>query len=230
MKSPSIIFDLDGTLFDSRESILSSIYFAFAKLGRSEKVDEIKALRQDLWTTLRETGERYGTRFSDEERFRFIQTYRAHQKDTIAKMLKPFESVPDVLADLGKSFSLGVATTKTTEQAVHILEEFKLDQFFGHIQGTDKGLRYKPAPDILLRTMDKLNNAGGLAAYVGDSPHDLLSAKNAGMLSIGAVYGYSELHELESETPDYVIHQFDELLAIKDRLFLGASSEKALIS
>ena len=218
---PALIFDLDGTLFDSRESILESIRHALSKIGRREQVDEIKAVRQDLFTTLRETAAKYGTRFSDEERFRFIRAYRAHQKDTVRSTIKVFDGVREGLSELREFFALGVATTKTSDQAIHILQEFELDSFFDHVQGTDKGLKYKPAPDILWRVAEKLSVPSDRSVYIGDSPHDLVAARSAGMAAVGAAYGYSELHELTAHEPDAVIHRFREVLDLPHYLTAG---------
>lgn len=212
-----LIFDLDGTLLDSRESILMSMEFALKKIGRTEAVDEKQALRQDLLSTLRDTAQAHGTRFSDEERYRFIQNYRAHQRETAFQVIRTYQGVADTLSELKKKFSLGLATTKTTDQANHILQIFRLDSFFDHIQGTDKGLRHKPAPDILFRTHTYLG-AKSRALYVGDSPNDILAAKNAHMFSMAALYGFSEREDLESYEPDWMLHRFEDILEIEEDL------------
>jgi HAD superfamily hydrolase (TIGR01549 family) len=222
----NIIFDLDGTLVDSRDSIIASVTYALAKIGRTEKIDPVRVVRQDLFSTLRETAEKYGTRFKDEERFRFIRAYRQHQKETVATLVKSYDGVHDALAEMKKHFTLAVATTKTTEQAVYVLETFKLDRFFDHIQGTDRGIRHKPQPDVLLRTQTCLG-AHSRSVYVGDSPNDVLAAKNAHMFSVGVLYGFSELTDLEPCEPDWVMESFEDILALKEEL-LGPTVGQAI--
>lgn len=212
---PTIVFDLDGTIMDSREAILESIRHGLKVIQRTEWVDEARAVRQDLWSTLRETGEKYGTSFSEEEKLQFIRHYRDHHNKTAAKAMKPYPRVQEVLSELRENFRLAVATTKHSEQARIILGQFQLDQCFDWIQGTDSGLRYKPAPDILLKTLKELGRSPGSSVYVGDSPHDLEAARNAAMMSAGAAYGFSSRNELESMEPHWILDSFEDLLKLR---------------
>ncbi len=218
---PTLIFDLDGTIVDSRNSILESIRYGLKTINRTEWVDEVQAVRQDLWTTLRETGEKYGTTFSEEEKLTFIRHYREHHHRNASQTMQPYERVDEVLKELKSTFKLAVATTKHTEQAKHILSEFGLDIHFDWIQGTDSGLRYKPAPDILFKTLKELGRGPGTAVYIGDSPHDMQAARNAAMMSAGAIYGFSNFEELAEHSPHWILDSFEDLLKFRPQ-FLSA--------
>lgn len=211
----AIIFDLDGTLVDSRESILSSIRFGLEKIGHKNiSFDETKAVQQDLATTLTVTGEKLGIHFSDDDKKAFIHHYREHHSlDPVATM-KLYDDVPEVLDHLRSHFSIGIATTKHTVQAKHVLKALKIDEYFEHIQGTDPGMRYKPAPDILLVTMKELCLTGMPAAYVGDSAHDMEAAKAAGMKAIGAAYGFAGADHLKAADPHHMLEAVRELSSL----------------
>lgn len=208
----AIIFDLDGTLVDSRESILASIEYALGEIGRSDLVfDRQKAVQQDLRTTLVTNCRVNGIELAEDEILNFIKKYREHHSAEPESTMKVYDGVVDVLTNLGCHFTLGIATTKHTAQAKHILERLRLTEFFEHIQGTDPGMRYKPAPDILHKTMEALNLSGMPAAYIGDSAHDIEAAKAAGMKSVGAAYGFGGRDHLSVAEPHHIIDRIQEL-------------------
>jgi phosphoglycolate phosphatase len=210
----TLIFDLDGTLLNSRESILQSIEYALEKIGhKGLPYDKKHAVQQDLATTLKQTGDLHGTVFSDHKIAEFISIYRKHHSHEPEKTMVAYEGVHAGLENLRGNFSLAVATTKHTAQAELILQKMGLDHFFEHIQGTDHGMRYKPAPDILLLTLEKLGgHEAASSVYVGDSVHDMTAARAAGMRAVGAAYGFSGADELATVSPDHMLHEFSDLL------------------
>ncbi|MBN8555094.1 MAG: HAD family hydrolase [Deltaproteobacteria bacterium] len=212
----TLIFDLDGTLLDSKQSILTSIDFALNEIGhKGLSYDKRQAVQQDLATTLKKTGDLLGISFSEHQIASFIAIYRKHHSTSPEKTMVAYEGVQDGLLELKKNFTLAVATTKHTAQAELILQKLKLDHFFDHIQGTDSGMKYKPAPDILFHTLKMLGNSeANLSAYIGDSVHDMAAAKAAGMRSVGAAYGFSGSEELKAISPDHLIHEFKDLLSL----------------
>lgn len=207
-----IIFDLDGTLVDSRDSILESIRHAFERIGyRGLPFDEHRAVQQDLVTTLQQTGRNLDIPFAEESVMAFVREYRAHHTEHAPKRITLYPHTLEALTELRKSFSLAIATTKHTEQARIIVRELHLSPYFDLIQGGEPHLRYKPAPDILLSVLTTLKARADRSLYVGDSPHDMTAAKAAGMMQIAAAYGYSNREELERHRPDWMIDDIGDL-------------------
>lgn len=210
-----LIFDMDGTLVDSRVSILSSIQFALKEIGRSHfEIDEVNALQQDLGTTFRAASERAREKVDEVKLKQFIDSYRKHHSENPAATMKPYEGVQDILSRLHEDFQLAVATTKHSAQAAHILERLEMAEFFDHIQGTDSGMKYKPAPDILHAVLAKLDRESHESLYVGDSPHDMHAAHAASMMAVGAAYGFVGKEILEQGKPHAWLHSFEDLLQV----------------
>jgi len=214
-----LIFDLDGTLLDSRASILNSIVYALQEIGQADlHYDVTKAVQQDLRLTLWEAGLRNDIRFSDQTIEEFVVLYRKHHEMHAGTTMPAYPNAAEVLTDLRADFSLAIATTKDSRQAAHVLRCQKMDHLFDHIQGTDDGMKYKPEPDILHRVLDQLEKKSEKAVYIGDSNHDIEAAKSAGMKSVGAAYGFAGFKELKKSEPDWMIQNLNELLTLKGQI------------
>lgn len=199
-----IIFDLDGTLVDSRDAILSSIRHALKEIGLAAlDFDEARAVQQDLASTLREAFQKAAKVISEDQIQSFIRCYRSHHSQEPHRTMRVYDGVIDALAELSKKCDLAVATTKHSPQARHIVETLNLSHFFSVIQGTDPGMRYKPEPDILHAVLEQRGAPASLAAYVGDSPHDMIAAHNAGMRAVGAAYGFAGRTALAESSPHH---------------------------
>jgi len=210
-----LIFDLDGTLVDSKASILSSIRFALQETGYSHlEFNESLAVQQDLGTTFRAATERAQLALDEAKLQIFIETYRKHHSQNPAETMKAYDGIHDLLLRLHEDFQLAVATTKHSPQARHILGQLGLSEYFDHIQGTDPGMRYKPAPDILNIVLEKLERDPEESLYVGDSPHDMEAAHSARMMAVGAAYGFAGKESLETAKPHAWLHSPQDLYGV----------------
>lgn len=218
------IFDLDGTLADSKDSILASVKHSLASLDLAHvQIDEIFVTQHDLATSFKKISEDEKIDFDPQLCDSFIQNYRKHQVEEAESMLRLYPRVTETLEDLRSQFKLAVATTKHSVQAKRVLERLGIASYFSHIQGTDPGLRYKPHPDILLKCLEIMSIEGRDAAYVGDSLHDMHAARGAKMKEIGAGYGFAGAKYLESHGPDHVLNCISELRAISKNIFSAKS-------
>jgi len=171
-----------------------------------------------LASTLKQSAAQGGYGISEDLIQRFLVEYREHHAREPGVTMRPFPLVPEVLKALKARYVLAVATTKHTAQAELVLRELRLLDFFDAVQGTDPGMRYKPAPDILLAILARLQVSASNALYVGDTTHDMIAAKAAGMRAIAVSYGYSRKEELMSTDPHSWIHQPMDLQSA-ERLF-----------
>ncbi len=224
---PLFVFDLDGTLINSGQSILESFRFGLQHIGYGDLViDEVKALRQDLRVTLLNAGEKIGQEFTDFEIEDFVRSYRVHHSLFPDGLIQPYEGVVEVLEFLkSRDNQIAIATTKHSEQASHMLGRLKMEHYFDHIQGTDVGMRYKPEPDILHAVLNRLERDPAESFYMGDSEHDLAAAATAGMWKIAANYGYSTAEELNNQAPHFCIDQMKDFLTHYDDMLEMTSSK-----
>ncbi len=208
-----VIFDLDGTLVDSKNSILASIRHALDRLGHTHiEVHQERALQQDLRVTLQEAFDHHRQVLTETDMIRFIEEYRTHNSFEPERTMSVFEGAEKVLQTLKARYKLAVATTKHTEQAEGILGRLGISKYFDHIQGTEHGMKYKPEPDVLLKVLDVLGHLPHEAVYVGDTHHDMKAAQSAGMKRIAATYGYARREHIFEEKPDFHIESIDQLV------------------
>ncbi len=223
----AFVFDLDGTLADSRECLILSLNHAFHKVGLPDfDFCKIQSLQQDLATTFRSAIEKLALPFKEEQLREFIHEFRWFHEHEGERVIKVYDGLQATLETLKKTHVLAVATTKHTSQARRVLRKLKIDRYFDHIQGTDPGMKYKPDPEILLRALKVLEIPTRLAAYVGDGKHDMTAARRGGLLAVGAAYGFGGDSVFNPEESDHLVYHHQELLSI--RVGSGPRSARSL--
>ena len=210
MKVPSFkvyLFDVDGTLVDSAADICGAIQGVLASTARNDVADGflrgyIGRHLNDLWIDLFPgcTAERMESMLAD---YRASYLARKHAASRV------YPGVKEALSEL-----LGLkstATTKGSETTRAVLDLFELLPYFDHVQGTDD-FPAKPAPDVLLKSVEKFSVSGSDCLFVGDSAADMEAAKRAGMPSCAVTYGYGERQDLAKWNPEYWIDDLRQLL------------------
>jgi HAD superfamily hydrolase (TIGR01509 family) len=120
-----------------------------------------------------------------------------------------YPGVLETLAALGGR--KGTATTKGTPTTRLVLEQFGLLRYFDHVQGTD-GFPCKPAPDVILKSMEALGAKPEECLMVGDSAADMEAGRQAGIKTCAVLYGYGKREEMARHQPDFRIDDLRELL------------------
>jgi phosphoglycolate phosphatase len=198
---PTVLFDLDGTLTDSRAGITACIRHALDRLGHACPDDEALAvyigppLRGTLSTLL-------GT--SDPA---LIETALAHYRrryDTIGLFEnRVYDEVPAMLDALARrGHAMAVATAKTRHAATRIVEHFGLGGHFTAVYGAEPGGRFDAKIDLLAHLIESGVIRAEQAVMVGDRASDIVAAKINGIRSIGALWGYGEPGELADAGAD----------------------------
>lgn len=191
----TILFDLDGTLTDPGVGITKSVQYALKKFGI--EAPELSALYPFIGPPLESSFQKfYG--FTAEQATLAVTYYREYFRPTGIFENVVYEGVPALLTRLKNADKrLAVATSKPTEFAGRILEHFHLAQYFDLVVGSNfDGTRSRKG-EVILFTLNALNVIDKSAAVmVGDREHDILGAKEAGLDSIGVLYGYGDREEL----------------------------------
>lgn len=203
-----IIFDLDGTLIDSRRDIAVSANFALRQVGRPElPLDVITAYVGDGVQTLmdRALGPAPPTLAGEAVRW-FRQHYREHLLD--ATVLYPdVREVLEYFAGKRKA----VASNKPRDFAVRIAEGLGIAGHFDLILGGDSVPHKKPDPEPARKIMTALGLPADRTLIVGDCPVDVIMARRAGGKACAVTYGFRPRAELEAERPDLLIDRLADL-------------------
>lgn len=120
-----------------------------------------------------------------------------------------YPGVRETVARLGGRKS--TATTKGTPTTRIVLEKFGLLPYFDHVQGTD-GFPSKPAPDVILKSLEVFGVEPEDCLLVGDAAPDMEAGKRAGVRTCAVTYGYGNIDVMREFEPDYWISDIRELL------------------
>ncbi len=213
MRTPysTFLFDLDGTLIDSVELILSSYRHTLTVHRGSVPSDDVwlSGLGTPLWEQLK--------LFTDDpdELEAMITTYRDHNISNHDAMVREYPGVLDAVRTLhGRGHRLGVVTSKVRQGAYRGLRRFEIEAYFEAIVGADDVPEHKPHPAPVLKALDLLEVQPENAIFVGDSPHDIKSGRAAGVRTVAVLWGPFRRAVLEAEEPDYLVATPAELLAL----------------
>lgn len=205
---PVVLFDLDGTLIDSLELLVSAMTHAFdSRQGPRPTVDEWVATigRPLLW----QFGQ-YAT--GDDDLQHLVQTYRAFQHEHHDRLTRAYDGIPALVADLHSAgHALGVVTSKFGQLASRSLAHVGLAPHFQVVVGADHTTKHKPDPDPIWFALRELGHEPSRAVYVGDSPFDVMAANAAGVTSIAVTWGAAAEEPLREVAPKHVVSTVAEL-------------------
>jgi pyrophosphatase PpaX len=208
-----LLYDLDGTLVDSNELILS----CFAKTYRDHLPDRSFSKQQlidMMGPPLLETFERFESDPVVLETM--IQTYLAHYREDEPKMISIYPGMAEALRYFhDQGVRQYVVTTKFHRSADPSLRHFGLLECFDGIIALEDVKKPKPDPEGILLALSK--QPWKRAFMVGDNPTDIEAGKNAGIETIGVSYSY-KLRELQAASPDYWIDDGHDLIRLIQRL------------
>jgi phosphoglycolate phosphatase len=205
----ALIFDLDGTLIDSKQDLIHSVNAMLRELGREELAAEtISGYIGHGAPQL--VARALGSGCTEEERQRalqfFLSHYELHKMDTtclypgVAETLEQLASVP-----------MAVLTNKPVRISVRILDAMGLSKCFRAIYGGNSFETKKPDPLGARTILRELGVEPGEALLVGDSEVDVQTARNAGMLAAAVNYGFG-VHDRGAYPADVYLERFEELV------------------
>jgi len=213
-----VIFDLDGTLIDSRLDLVHSVNAALRHIHRPELPDEVIAsyvgdgapilIQRALGgESLDEALIRKGLEF-------FLSYYREHKLDHTTV----YPGIREALASIqnsgnGTPRKMAVLSNKPVNPSRAIVEALGLGPYFTQIYGGNSFATKKPEPEGALKLVGEAGVRPDQAAIVGDSHVDIRTGRNAGLWTVAVTYGFAP-HTLEVETPDVVVDHPAELVAV----------------
>ncbi len=206
-----LIFDLDGTLIDSKKDIADAVNLTFRDVGLPQKPNEViygfvgNGVRQLISDAVASDD----PALIDQALDIFEQHYLEHLLDE-TRLFPGMDAVLDRYADK----KLALVTNKPVNYTNKIIEGLKIDQRFDFILAAQPSIRLKPAPDMLLKTLEVLNISPSAAVMIGDSLNDIDAARSAKVPSCGVAYGFGERQSLQSAKPDYFAESCEDLLSL----------------
>lgn len=211
----NILFDFDGTVFDTLNGIERSVKYALDKNGIVLSVDSFRRFAGPPFKVIFK--ENYG--FDDELIVKIIEAFREDYLPYGIYESSPFPGIAELLDELRQNgFKLAIATLKPRTMAVELLERSGLYGKFDVISGQiAEGIETLTKAEIVRGAMDMLGAAPEDTVLVGDTKYDVVGGHEAGLKVIGVRYGYAESGELENAGADIIVETLGDL----KKLFLN---------
>jgi len=203
----ALLFDLDGTLMDTIDAIVASMNAAAGEVAIEPfREDELRPMIgtpvQRQLEVLREVSGPPADAFTDR--------YYAHFARHVDRGVRLFPGVRETFPFL-VSRATGTASTRSRDEARHMLHVTGLERYFRAVVGGDEVPRPKPYPDLPLASARALGADPSGCVVVGDSPVDVRAGRAAGMRTVGAIYGYGHRSAIDEAGPDAVLERFTDL-------------------
>ena len=183
----NILFDLDGTLLDTTEGVIEAVKITINDLGL--KMPDNNTLKSFVGPTMQSSFEKY---FNQDKQTALINAnlFRDNYKKHSLFIAKPYNRVFELLDFLkNHGYKLAVATNKSHQNAMDILEKFKIMSYLDFALGSDLDGKMTKT-DIVNICIEKLNANKEETILVGDSNADFIGAKEAGIDFIAVTWGF----------------------------------------
>lgn len=205
-----ILFDLDGTLSDSKEGITKSFQYALEYFGiKVENLDELEPvigppLKASFMNFYGLTEEEAVVAIAKyRERFGKIGLYENEIYPGIKELLKELAEQGDQIA---------IASSKPTEYVEQICEYFQIKDYFHHIIGSFMDGRRVEKEEVVEEAIAQFGNISkDEIIMVGDRKFDVIGAHERGLKAIGVTYGYGGREELTEAGADVLVDNVKEL-------------------
>ncbi|WP_022793865.1 pyrophosphatase PpaX [Marinococcus halotolerans] len=207
----TLLFDLDGTLIDTNDLIISSYehvltYYAPDQYSRDDIISWIGVPLADNFSSI-------SSNPSQVEQM--IDTYQSHNLANHETLVREYDGVYDTIKALyERGFSLGIVTTKRKEAAVKGASMLGLLPFFSTFVTVDDVENPKPHPEPLQIAMTQLNARPEETIMIGDSQFDIMAGKNAGVRTAGVEWTIKGASFLKNYEPDWMLTRMSDLLDI----------------
>lgn len=212
MNSPNfqgVFFDLDGTLLDTTPLIVKSFQHTF--LTHFQRTVGLKDIQPFMGKPLRAAMEVMAPGEEDA----LIATYREFNHIHHDQLAGVFEGVYETVKKLHDAgITLAIVTSKTSAMARRGLRLFNMEQYFSTVIGVDETQRHKPEPEPVMAALRETRLKACECIMIGDSAHDLLSGRSAGVRTAAVRWSQVPWEEISAADPDYTLETMTDLLKI----------------
>lgn len=208
------IFDLDGTLCDTLTTISyfgnrALKHFGFKEIEKEKYKHMVGNGYKNLITKML----KYLDVYTD-ELFEKVADYyfEIYDKNPLYLTIS-YEGITDMLHEISsKGIKTAVLSNKPHNATLNVVKEVLSDINFSHVQGQMEGVPLKPSPDSLLNIINILDVDKSECLYIGDTSTDIETGKNAGVKTVGVLWGFRTEKELKEAGADLIAIKPDDIL------------------
>lgn len=210
----TLILDFDGTLGDTCKLIVKTLQDTMERVGLpvADETSCVATIGLPLFKCFQELigcDEAFAYHCAD------IYSEELFPRNNSVFEVRPFPHVTETLKILHtRGVVLTIASSRRSSSIVNMLVQMKLIEYFSQIVGALDVKKAKPAPDMVLKILEKTKTKPTQSLVVGDASYDVLMGRNAGCLTCGVTYGNGSPESLIDSGADYMINDFGDLLKI----------------
>jgi len=211
----AVIFDLDGTLLNTIEDITDSMNASLREQGLEPyTVEDYKYFVGDGVDNL--VKKLMKNRLGDDKVHALVRAgYMAEYAQRQHDKTKPYPGIMALLKRLNEqSVLVNVLSNKPDPDTQTVIKYYFPQIRFANVCGKKPGYEVKPDPRSVLEMIDQMHLSKAEVLYVGDTYTDMMTAKNAGLTSVGVLWGFRKVDELMQGDAHYIIKHPKEILAI----------------
>jgi len=215
MNIKALIFDLDGTLLDTITDIMNSCNHALESLGlKPYGVEEYKIFVGDGVDRLIERvlkNQEADPQLFIETKTRYLANYQIEQHH----FTKIYDGIEDLIRFSKETgIKVCVLSNKPHPDTESVIDYYFSKDTFTFVYGKKPGFLPKPDPSLLMDLLEHLAIPKADILYIGDTLTDMLTAKNAGLKSIGVLWGFRDRKELKQGSPLFIVNTPSEIIDI----------------
>ena len=217
MKKKAAIFDLDGTIADTVESIAYATNVTLESLGLKKRpVEEYNYYAGDGADVLVMRALKAASENEEQAEALFLRAkdkYKEVFLEYCMYKVKPFDGMVELLGELkARGIKIGVLSNKPHDRAVDVVNELFGEGYFDLVCGQREGVPKKPDPSGARKMLEEFDVGPADCLYVGDTNVDMQTGKNTGMFTVGVLWGFRDREELENNHADAIIAHPHDLL------------------
>ncbi|KUP05211.1 pyrophosphatase [Bacillus coahuilensis m2-6] len=205
----TVLFDLDGTLIDTNELIISSFLHTLEHYYPGQYTRE--TVLPFMGPPLDESFGELNSEKVDE----MIAHYREYNLEHHDELVKEFVGVKETVVALhSQGYKMAIVSTKLHDSVVKGLKLTGLDQYFDVIIGYDDVTKAKPDPEPVFKALQALGSEPIESIMIGDNHHDIEAGQNAGTKTAAVAWSTKGREHLMQFHPDYMLEEMKDLLRI----------------
>lgn len=209
----TVIFDLDGTLLDTLEDLADSVNEMLRKFSCPER--SLEEIRQFVGNGMKKLVERSVSADFDQKNFdSAYEFFRLSYSKNMQNKTRPYEGIITCLEELKRLGIKTIVTSNKNDDAVKNLCKEYFGDLLNLAVGAKEGIPSKPSPEMVFSAIREIGAEKEDCIFVGDSDTDILTAKNAGLKSVGVLWGFRNREILEKAEADFIIFSPEEIITI----------------
>lgn len=209
-KTQLVILDFDGTLADTQRLIVDTMQQTIRELSLPPRTDSQCAAMiglplKETFTQLIEMDDDMGDRCAETYTRLFFENNKPGAVPVFPHVVETIKALHDA------GILVTIASSRGRDTLIEFLREMKMEPYISFVICATDIEHAKPAPDMVLVTLDKTGISPQNAIVVGDTQFDVLMAHRAGVRAVGVTYGNGTREEMEKLGTEYIIDNFDKL-------------------